>query len=263
LPNFDVNAKELYNENVVYQLSEKIKIRKIKKEELVRIRDTPYLFMTGESANYISLNTFVFEIDSGSYSEAHLLMYKTLLAMRLYKEGDVFCKNLWMERNSEIVEFWTINPPVPWRSDKYVLYPKEVSEVIALLEKINLIDLPNNPPFRIACERFSRFYEERRIDDIIIDLAIAFEALFTGEKTSRNVMGELVGLGCSMLLGENAEERRQIFEFLKETYKLRNKIVHGSSVPPMIKVNDVNYSILKFSIRLKELLRLSIKKLIL
>ena len=105
--------------------------------------------------------------------------------------------------------------------------------------------------------------EERRNDDRIIDLAIAFEALFIDEKTSTsNVMGEFVGLGCSMLLGTNIVERKEIKEFLKKAFAIRNKLVHGSEVKTPIIINGKKYEMGDVASKLRKYLGASIRKLI-
>jgi hypothetical protein len=42
--------------------------------------------------------------------------------------------------------------------------------------------------------------------------------------------GTAIATACSMLLGKTDIERNEIYDFLMETYRLRNKIVHGSVV---------------------------------
>ena len=93
---------------------------------------------------------------------------------------------------------------------------------------------------------------------------IAFESLFTDESTSRNRsygMGQLVGLGCSMLIGQNQEERNEIKQFLIKAFKIRNNIVHGLAVEISM-INNKKYSMREISSQLQEYLKTSIKKLI-
>jgi len=246
-----------------FQFFNKVMLRQIKKEEVERFRETfPYLW--GDGAYLISLvtpKTFVFEVRDADKSEQ--LVYEVILAMRLYKAGSVFCKVFIIEENSKTIMVGVINPPTPWKPRTYQLSINETEDVDKWVSRINKRDLERNSSFRIACERFNRSCEERRYDDKIIDLAIAFEALYTGEDSSRlEYMGKFVGLGCSMLLGQNAKDRKEISRFLEKAFNIRNKIVHNNNIITMINVNGKSYVIDDFITRLQEYLRDSIKKLL-
>ena len=246
-----------------YQITDQIKLRKIKKNVLLKMKKAPYSYILGRSYAYLNAQTFVFEINHGDFIEASLRVYEILLAMRLFKTGSVFCKHFWVEQNSEQRQFYANTPPVPWHKNEYLLNIDEIDKIKILLEKIIYAELENNKSFRVACERFSRSFEERRDDDKLIDLAIAFESLFTDKDTSRsNVMGQFVGFGCSMLLGTNQEERDQIKQFLIKSFAIRNDIVHGREVKTPITINDQKYEMSDLSLQLQEYLRASIKKLI-
>lgn len=143
-------------------------------------------------------------------SQAFRLVYEVQLAMRLQNVGIVFCKACWLGKNSKTIMFGCINSPTPWKPETHELSISEIEEIDNWVGKINKRDLEKNITFRVACERLSRSCEERRPDDKIIDLAIAFEALFSVEGTSRSgYMGKFVGLGCSMLLGQSEEDRKK------------------------------------------------------
>ena len=264
----------LFNFKVTEELKEKIKdgfqfsnkafLRPITKEEIYKFREKPS-FLWGDGAHLIPLinmNTFVFEIE-GDFNQDDLLVYEVLLAMRLHKTKLVFYKVYIFEGKSKTLGFGWINPPSPYKPSTYQLDISEIEEVNNWVSKITKVNLQENSSFRVACNRFNRFYEERRIDDTIIDLAIAFEALFTGEINDylKN-MGVIVGLSCSMLLGKNFEDRQKIREFLKKLFEVRNEIVHKNKLKTIIKVDGETYHINDFSIQLQEYLRDSIKKLL-
>jgi hypothetical protein len=247
-----------------FQFSNKVILRQIKKEELYRFRQTRY-YLWGEGAYLIPLigmKTFVFEVE-GEFSQASRLVYEVLLAMRLHKSESVFCKVYGLEKNSKTIEVGSINPPAPYKPSIYRLTLYEIEEVDRWVSKINKLNLDKVSSFRVACERFNRSYEERRYDDKIIDLAIAFEALFTGEDTTKlEYMGKFVGLGCSMLLGQNTKERKEIRKFLEKAFNLRNGIIHKRKFETIIKVSSKKYEMKDFSTQLQKYLRDSIKKLL-
>ena len=247
-----------------FQFSNKTIIRPIKKEEINRFRKIPPL-LWGDGAHLIPLinmKTFVFEIE-GDSNQANRSTYEVLLAMRLHKTKSVFCKVYQIEEKSETVGFGCINPPTPYEQSTYQLNISEIEKVDDWVSKIEKVNLNENSSYRVAWDRFNRFYEERRIDDTILDLAIAFEALFTGEiKEFLRHMGIIVGLSCSMLLGQNTEDRQRIKEFLIKLFEVRNDIIHKTKLKTIIRVNGENYGMNDFSMQLQEYLRDSIKILL-
>jgi hypothetical protein len=266
-PIFNFQASEELAEKIKngFQFSNKVILRQIEKEEVDRFYKTfPYLWGDGAYLiSLINLKTFVFEVKD-EINRAERLVYEVLTSMRLHKpHGAVFCKLYRIEENSKTIESGCINPPAPWKPSTYQLSISEIEEVDEWIGKINKVNLDKNSSFRVACERFNRSYEERRDDDKIIDLAIAFEALFTGEDTTRlENMGKFVGLGCSMLLGQNAEDRKEISQFLEKAFHIRNGIVHNLKLETIVKVNGKEYRMKDFSIQLQKYLRDSIKKLL-
>lgn len=74
---------------------------------------------------------------------------------------------------------------------------------------------------------FSRMYESKPYEDVLVDCIISFEALvFKGEKEEREKKTPLA-LAISMLIGKNSKEREKIKTILKEAYDIRNDVVHG------------------------------------
>lgn len=258
---------ELKGENGLdFQISDQIRLRRIKPDELANLKKHPLSYLLGDSFSLINPKTFVFDIKAKGSKEEDTLVYQVLLAMRLFKAGSVCCKHFLHLENSKLRYVFTINTPIPrWVKDNYLLKNNEIDEIKKLLEKIIQIELEKNASFRVACERFSRSFEERRNDDKVIDLAIAFESFFTDESMSRSRsygMGQLVGLGCSMLIGQNRKERNEIKQFFLKAFDIRNKIVHGSEVKIPIIINNKEYLMSDISSQLQEYLRASIKKLI-
>jgi hypothetical protein len=191
----------------------------------------------------LNMKTYLLEIE-GNLNQADRLAYEVLLAMRLHKTESVFYKMYKIEEKSKIIEFGCINPPPPYRPSTYQLNISEIEDVNEWVTKINKVKLDTNSSFRVACDRFNRFYEERRVDDQIIDLAIAFEALFTGDIKDRlENMGIIAGLACSMLLGKTTKDRQKIKEFLKKLFETRNDIVHKTKFKTKIIINVKEYEI--------------------
>ncbi len=247
-----------------FHFSNNTLLRQIKKDEIERFHKEPMFYLSDGAHLIPEINreTFVLEI-IGDFHQTQLLAYEVLLAMRLHKTEPVFYKLFIVIEKSKVNSFGCINPPAPYKCSIYKLDSSEIEEVDELLSKINSMRLETNSSFRVACERFNRLFEERRIDDKIIDLAIAFEALFTGDISQPlSNMGIIAGLSCSMLLGKTTEDRETIKEFLKKLFEIRNGIVHKTKFIPRIIINNEECSINVFSAELQKYLRESIKKLL-
>lgn len=245
-----------------YKITNQLLLRKIDPDELECYISSNLYKMEGQIGALISDKSFVFEVSSHQWKNASDLVYEALLALRLLKKGGVFCKVIWGAENSRICSLSIMNPSIPWLPQQYLLDVDEIDNFRHLLKKIKKLDLDSNKTFRIACERFSRSYEERRDDDTIIDFIIAFESLFfEGNKAPSSVAGQFIGLGCSMLLGKNNTDRKEIAQFFTKAYEIRNKIVHGSELPKPIKIADKEYTLYDLASKLQDYLRSSILEL--
>ena len=111
------------------------------------------------------------------------------------------------------------------------LYSEDIHKMRYIFKKINRTDLTNNS-IGIACNRFLRSHHNRLPDDILIDLCIAMEALFLGGEYQKSDlgMGQVIGLACSMLIGKENTERKEIRNTIESGFNLRNKVVHGYDI---------------------------------
>ena len=108
----------------------------------------------------------------------------------------------------------------------YALYPEEKPDLTGLVEALRPMDFSSDTTFRIACDRFLRYYYEHHHEDRLIDLFIAFEALFRiGPKTRKK--GKTIARKCSELIGQDSHEINKIAKEIRDGYRLRNAVVHG------------------------------------
>ena len=248
-----------------FQLLNNIKIRRIEEKDLDNIKKYGISPSMAGIFSRINPRTFVIEIllKKVEIKKTLLKIYKVLLAMRLHKPDDIFCKVIWFEKKSKVKTLTIIDSPLPDRRGlPYSLEVDEIEEIKELANKVDKINFDNRHSLRLACERFSRSYEEHREDERIIDFMIAFEALFIRGKRAPSRIGLYIGLGCSMLLGENDKEREEIYEFIVKAYNIRNRIIHGSEFITSIQIDDKEYEIEEFILQLQKYLGESIKKLI-
>ena len=71
--------------------------------------------------------------------------------------------------------------------------------------------------------------------DKIVDLGIAFEALYLSEGTKEQLTLQF-RLRASWHLGKNKEHRKNLMDEFKAIYDLRSVAVHNGEVPPRIKI---------------------------
>jgi len=248
------------------EVLDNVRIRRIRKEDLEGVRKWGMVAYYADIFSRINASTFVIEIPQRDLDmkEIESKIHNILLAMRLHKMGSVYCMIMWFLENSKYdMKLAILDTHVSdMMGGQYYVEIGEFQEIRKLAEQIDKIDLDKRKSFRIACGRFSRAYEEHREDEILIDFMIAFEALFLrGERAPSNT-GQFIGLGCSVLLGNNDREREEINNFLIKAYNIRNKIVHGSEYKTPIQINNEDYSMRDFVLKLQQYLSESIRKLL-
>jgi hypothetical protein len=82
----------------------------------------------------------------------------------------------------------------------------------------------------LALRRFDRAYERHEVEDSLIDLWVAFEALLLPDTYSE--LRYRAALRIARLVGETASAREEAFGQARHSYDIRSKVVHGSAEPP-------------------------------
>jgi len=243
-----------------------VKVKYISKEDLEDLKHEPYLSLVFPHGmrGLVSRNTFVLEKTLSAKErhtfEASDVMQSIVLAMRLLKGGQVFGNVVLYIRLSEkrglvsLSHHQNLNPQGV-RGGDYSLDFKEIPDLKKLVKKLQKIDFSKRKSLHLACKRFQRTYEEGNSEDPLIDLMIAFEALFLRGKKSVSQRSETIAVACSMLLGKNEGEREEIRNSLKKAYSIRNSIVHGSE-------HKEGLDLYEFVEQIEGYLRESIKKLL-
>jgi len=255
--------REKFEEGI--EVLDNIRIRRIKKEDLEGIRKWGMVDYYADIFSRINTSsTFAIEVLQKDLDakEIGLKIYKLLLAMRLHKIGSVYCRIMWFLENSKYDTLAILDTHVSEMMGQYFIEINEIQQIRKLAEQIEKTDFDKRKSFRIACERFNRAYEEHKEDEILIDFMIAFEALFLREERAPSNTGQFIGLGCSILLGNNDKEREEINNFLIKAYNIRNKIVHGSEYKTPIQINNEDYSMRDIILKLQQILSESIRKLL-
>jgi len=101
---------------------------------------------------------------------------------------------------------------------------------------------------QVAIDRFSSSIFRHNSIDKIVDLNVALECLFSSAgETSLKISNR-----CAMMVGLDENEQESCWGFIKNTYKLRNDILHGRKGQDVDITNDV--------IELERIIRVSIRK---
>jgi len=214
-----------------------IKIRHISEEDLEDLKTSPF-FLTRGALELISPRMFVLEkrikVENGQGFDLHKTMQNIILSLRLLKDGAVFGSyvfSILLSKKRHITSV-SYEEDRPRRSSgTYTLDFEEVLGLRKLIRKIQSVDFSERRSLDLACRRFQRAYEEKDAEDQLIDLMIAFEALFLKGERGVPSKGKVIAVACSILLGKNEEERQEVKRTLNEAYSIRNCIVHGSEYP--------------------------------
>lgn len=131
----------------------------------------------------------------------------------------------------------------------YELIGEKVQEFISFFSEYNL---PSVSIIDLALSYFNKSYiEPYTFRDGFIDCIIALENLFL--KNTSQELGYKLRIRIAHLLGKNIEDRKELFEFMKEAYSLRSMIVHGEKPHKLKKLND------NYLLKTRNILRESIK----
>lgn len=117
----------------------------------------------------------------------------------------------------------------------------------------------------IAMRRLGYAHERHRVEDRIIDLLIAAEALFLNDTGSETYRGELqyrLAQRAGFLLGGDTAGRLKVYRHMKEAYKLRSKVVHGGNPGPVKLEDGKSVGMEEFVETTKVYLRLALRKIV-
>lgn len=89
---------------------------------------------------------------------------------------------------------------------------------------------------QIAIGRWIRSTSNKDIEDKIIDLAIAFEALYLPDTSSESTFK--LSARASWHLGRDKEDRKNLLTEFKELYKCRSAVVHGGELKESVTIKE-------------------------
>jgi hypothetical protein len=133
----------------------------------------------------------------------------------------------------------------------YVLNSEHVTQFVDFSNKYLQFKLKNNNILNISTKRFNFSYSRNDWEDQVIDLMIGFECLFLRDNAELNYK---LSLRTAIFLSELGT--KEVFDFIKDAYGMRSKIVHGSVV------KKEKREVIAYTERLRELLRQALFKYI-
>ena len=121
--------------------------------------------------------------------------------------------------------------PVPLRDGGYVTRETQIDEAKRLYEK--LINPNSNVvgKLQISIDRWIKSLTSQTVVDKIIDLGIAFEALYLSETDYNREIRFRFSLHAARHLGKDKAHREELMKEFKAIYDWRSAVVHTGKLP--------------------------------
>lgn len=221
----------------VIQLDKNLKIRKIYEKEQKRLWretfsiipkfDIPSIKFVLEAQYMVS----EYRPDESAYLNE--LFDRVISAVRLFKKGifgynRITTKIYWACPLSKASMSFGKSYYEPFSGAQYMLSKNEAEDLVKFWEMFNKVDFKKYGFIELAIKRFNLAHVRKELEDKLIDLMIAFEALYLF-KTSQE-LGFKLSTRAAFILGRDKDkaEKEKIYNFLKKAYNTRSGIVHGN-----------------------------------
>ena len=137
---------------------------------------------------------------------------------------------------------YTDNKIREFTSNLVLFERNQILQVKNIWKKFVHADHSKNKAYHIAWTRYLFTQTKYNFEEKIIDCMIAFEALFLKADENEGAAYKLA-LRVTYFLREDFD-KNQLFDYMKKSYNLRSKVVHGSNVKEnVIKFNDKSLEI--------------------
>ncbi len=157
-------------------------------------------------------------------------IYSFLLALRLYKAGDVGTPTIFRTSleptTSDATEAHSFElGELRSFPQKYILEPGDLNHVRAVYQRLDALDARNGlAPLHVALHRYMQSCSRSRPEDYIIDVTIALESCLLGRESELAYKFSL--RGAALLVGTATLTPTRVKVLLAALYASRNKIVH-------------------------------------
>lgn len=171
-------------------------------------------------------------------------IYSFLLALRLYKSGDVGTPTIFRTglapTTSNATEAHSFElGELRSFPQKYILEPGDLNHVRAVYQRLDALDARNGlAPLHVALRRYMQSCSRSRPEDSIIDVTIALESCLLGDEPELAYKFSL--RGAALLVENTTHTPTRVKVLLAALYASRNKIVHeGRSLNELSSLSSV------------------------
>lgn len=253
----------------VIQLDKNLKIRKIhdKEQKQLWLKNFSIIpkFEIPSIKFVLEAQYLVKEHRPDEMSYINDLFDRVISAMRLFKKGTfgynrITTKIYWACPISKASMSSGKNYYVPFHGAQYELSKDDAEDLVNFWEMFKEVDFEKYGFIELAIRRFNLAHVRKELEDKLIDLMIAFEALYLIHTDQE--LGFKLATRAAFILGKDngKTEKEKVYTFLKKAYSTRSGIVHGNKhLDKNIKLSDdEEISVLDFLLQLEDYLRQSI-----
>ena len=249
----------------VIQLDENLKIRKIHDKEqkqlwLAKISWIPKFEIP--SIKFVLEARYPVKEPDEMYRIKELFE-RVVSAMRLFKKGTFGYNKITTKMydmcpiSKASMSLENYYEPLP---SNYGVLKEEAEDLVKFWKMFKEVDFKKYGFIELAIRRFNLAHVRKELEDKLIDLMIAFEALYLINTDQE--LGFKLATRAAFILGKDKgkTEKEKIYIFLKKAYSIRSGIVHGNKhLDKNIKLSDdEEISVQDFILQLEDYLRPSI-----
>jgi uncharacterized protein YozE (UPF0346 family) len=235
-----VSSAPLYGfdmERESLELSDDMKIKKVKKSDVRRIFGVPPSIISTrhdhEISNFVIQKEHSVDRFDDSPEPAEEEFDRAILALRLYdSEGDVAYSSVESRSTSPFHDEnnrSTTDISVGVTGKTYELTEEECGEFLDFWETISEQMSDPEEAYRIALDKFSNAFHREKRNDRLLDCVITLEALYLKGGEEGEMSYRLSQRGA-LLLSDSPDRAEEIQDTLKSAYSARSNIVHGGKV---------------------------------
>ncbi len=199
-----------------------------------RIKSVLYISIDEPKIIVDRRNTPIIDPEEVAINRIKPLFERAEMALKLVKIGSVRLGPIIHQQPSLFPgEKLTHSGPAPPANPlfEYKLLSSDLDDLRTLFLALEKVD-PSNKAFRIGLDRYNIAVERSTLEDALLDSMICCEAFLLNDIKERGELGFRFALRAANLLGKSSEEKRKIFLFAKNAYKIRSRIAHGNTLTP-------------------------------
>jgi hypothetical protein len=167
------------------------------------------------------------------FSREDATLEAVVAALRVFRRGTVrpLGKLGYDARKLSLGEGLTFAPKATYPYGDYSLTESEAESFLAICRILNSDKVRKNKSLSTAIRRFNYSADRERLEDRMLDLMIAGEALFLSGTTEE--LRYRFALRAASFIEAPGWSREQVFRFMRLAYDVRSKIAHGDDLPKL------------------------------